>query len=145
MELKLVRDLFAKKRTFGKMFDEAGEFLWFTLECTDRFLTSAMSLEETKKIKFYGQTCIGYGRYKVELAWSSHFQRMMPHLLNVVGFGGILMHGGTTEADTLGCILIAHNENVEQGTIQGKATDDMIAILEGAKKSNQDVYLTITK
>lgn len=65
-----------------------------------------MSLAEIKAAKVYGETCIPYGTYKVELSYSPKFKKIMPAILNVKGFTGVRIHNGSYIEHTLGCPLI---------------------------------------
>ena len=65
-----------------------------------------MSLAEIKAVKVYGETCIPYGTYKVELSYSPKFKKIMPAILDVKGFTGVRMHNGADKNSTLGCILV---------------------------------------
>lgn len=65
-----------------------------------------MSLAEIKAVKVYGETCIPYGTYKVELSYSPKFKKIMPAILDVKGFTGVRMHNGVDKNSTLGCILV---------------------------------------
>jgi hypothetical protein len=51
-------------------------------------------------------SCIPEGEYPLPIAWSDRFERLMPRLLGVTDRSGILIHSGTTDADTHGCILV---------------------------------------
>jgi hypothetical protein len=82
------------------------------------------SLEDTCRIvngdcskKIYGKTAIPEGQYSIEIIWWSKHKGFYPHLLDVPCFDGILIHGGNTAEDTLGCILLGKN------TIKGQLTD----------------------
>jgi hypothetical protein len=68
-----------------------------TLEDTDRGLTQSMSLEEIKRIKIPHETAIPTGVYKVTVNMSPSKKRMLPRLLDVPGFSGILIHRGNTK------------------------------------------------
>lgn len=46
------------------------------------------------------------GTYEVRVTYSPRFKKPLPLLLNVPGFDGIRIHGGTRAEHTLGCICI---------------------------------------
>ena len=69
-----------------------------------------MSLTKIKFLKVYGETCIPYGTYKVELSYSPKFKRELPLLLNVPAFEGIRIHKGNDRSHTSGCILVGENK-----------------------------------
>lgn len=99
MQLKLVRSVFTDHSTFGKLFI-GDEFFAFTCEDKVRHLNGNCS----KKIK--NETAVDAGTYELVLSFSNRFQKYLPLLLNVPCFDGIRLHGGNTEADTEGCILV---------------------------------------
>lgn len=124
MKLTLKRVTRNPNYTIGKLFID-GVYFSDTLEDTDRGLYDSMSLEDIKKIKVSGKTCIPYGTYKITLdvvsPKYSNFKRYpytkfcngkMPRLLNVKGFEGILIHVGNSDSDTDGCILVGENKVV---------------------------------
>lgn len=150
IELKLTRKVFHDKATLGDISRilvplALPAFVCYTLEDKDRGLTDATPLNDVKLQKVYGETCIPYGRYRIIKAWSPHFKRYMPLLLDVHGFQAIELHGGNTVADSLGCILCAHTQDVINDRIQGKAEDSIMAILNEAERDNKEVWITITK
>ena len=56
--------------------------------------------------KVMHQSAIPEGKYRVALSHSKHFNRVLPHILGVPYFSGILIHPGNTIFDTSGCILV---------------------------------------
>ncbi len=83
---------------WGKMFID-GVYWGETLEDPDRKL-------EDGGVKVDGDTAIPRGRFQLALTYSNRFGKIMPELLHVPGFSGVRIHGGNTEADTHGCILL---------------------------------------
>ena len=103
--MKLVLKRIAKKETYtiGKLYID-GVYFCDTLEDRVRDL----NLEE--KVKH--ETAIPAGCYKVIVNKSPKFQRELPRLLDVPYFDGILIHRGSTDKDTSGCILVGENKVV---------------------------------
>ncbi len=100
MQIKIIREVFTDTVTIGKMYID-GNFFAHTLEDKYRAIHGDMS----KKAPH--QTCIDCGTYKAILSESTRFKRTLPELLKVPCFEAIRIHGGNTEADTEGCILVA--------------------------------------
>lgn len=80
--------------------------LFYTLEDTDRGLTSDMTLEAIKAIKVPKQTAVPTGRYETIIRWSPKFDKMVPLLLLVPGFDYIEIHTGNYVKNTWGCPLL---------------------------------------
>ena len=104
MKLTLNRTVFNDKCTLGEMLIDGVHFA-YTLEDVCRFQNGDIS----KKIQ--NETCIDAGTYEVIVDFSNHFQKSLPHILNVPCFEGVRIHGGNTAADTEGCILIGKSSN----------------------------------
>lgn len=105
MELKLLRYPSTSNYTEGKLYID-GAYFCDTLEDQDRGLYQHMSLAEIKTVKVYGETCIPYGTYKVELTYSPKFKKIMPAILDVKGFTGVRMHNGSYTYHSSGCPLV---------------------------------------
>lgn len=104
MEILIHRKEEQPARTFGELFVD-GVYFCDTLEDTDRHLEDCGC---DKKV--YGKTAIPRGEYKaVAYFWKKHGNYYL-HLLDVPCFSGILIHGGVTENDSLGCILVGKRE-----------------------------------
>lgn len=110
MELKVKRLHLKPNYTIGKLFVD-GVYFCDTLEdkVVDLDRSGRFEGDETKTP---GETAIPYGVYKVEVSMSPRFGRMLPRLLDVPHFEGILIHRGNTAKDTSGCILVGENKQV---------------------------------
>jgi len=96
MKLHLKRTFLSDKYTIGRLtIDDV--YFCDTLEDVER------------DIKIPKETCIPRGTYKVVMDFSTRFQEVMPHLLDVKNFTGVRIHAGNTAADTEGCILLGTN------------------------------------
>ena len=93
--LRLERECL-EERTLGKLYIN-NEFFCDTIEDKYRDLS--------KEKKVYGKTCIPFGTYKVIINMSPKYGRLMPRLLDVPHFEGILIHSGNTEQDSAGCVI----------------------------------------
>lgn len=104
LDMKLVRTEFKDTQTVGKLYLN-GVYFCDTLEDKNRDLNKNGVFDGTEK-KVYSETCIPFGQYKVIINQSPRFKRLMPRLLNVPHFDGILIHNGVTEKNSAGCILV---------------------------------------
>lgn len=95
MQLTLIREIYLEHCTLGKLYKDGG-FFCYTLEDTAR----------PAWVKIPGKTCIPEGGYSVWNTYSNRFKKVLPQIQNVPMFTGIRFHGGNTEANTEGCILI---------------------------------------
>lgn len=78
----------------------------------------AYTLEDVyREVKVYGETCIDSGTYNIIVTMSTRFKVELPLLLNVKGFEGVRIHGGNTDVDTHGCILIGKKVDFKRGVI----------------------------
>ena len=107
LKIGLKRIFKGPNATMGEMYIR-DEFFGYTLEPIWR----GQAGDASKKIQ--NKTCIDAGTYEVVVDFSNHFQRNLPHVLNVPLFEGVRIHGGNTAADTEGCILLGeHTNNVD--------------------------------
>lgn len=106
MELLVKRDTFTENTTIGKLFVNGIEYCE-TLEDKDR------QLEDFPDRKVYGKTAIPRGRYEVVIDYSPHYQRNMPHILDVPNYVGVRIHAGNYEKDTEGCLLVGRTRGVD--------------------------------
>ena len=93
-----------------------GHVLCDTLEPQSHFLKSATDPKTIRAIKRLGRSAIPTGVYRLVLGYSPRFSPrpfykscgggLVPRLLNVSGYEGILIHCGNTVVDTCGCILV---------------------------------------
>ena len=130
-----------------------GKYVCDTIEDTDRGLDDSMSVEQIKKTKVYAKTAIPTGTYDLTInVISQKFQKKpyyksfcngrLPRVLNVKGYDGILIHKGTTEKDSAGCLIVGYNN------VKGMVVNSWIAFerLYGLLKeaNNKKEKITIT-
>ena len=131
MKLLLTRTAKRPTYTIGKLHID-GEYFCDTLEDADRGLRQDMPLSEIKRIKVANETAIPTGTYDVIVNMSPKFGRMLPRLLNVHGFDGVLIHRGNTDKDTSGCILVGENKVVGKVINSTTYENVLVEILKGS-------------
>lgn len=103
--LKVTRDSYTSKSTIGKLYVN-DKFICDTLEDTCRDINRDGDLFDKGEVKVYGETAIPSGIYKLIINISPRFKKLLPRLLGVEGYSGVLIHSGNIPADTHGCILV---------------------------------------
>ena len=122
MEIIIRRIAKRSDYTIGRMYVD-GRYVCDTLEDTDRGLTQTMDAREIERRKVRGRTAIPTGEYQVAMnvksprfGSKSFYQLvcggMLPRLVDVPGYDGVLIHCGNSAADTDGCILVGENKAV---------------------------------
>ena len=144
MELRLERKYRNNNYCIDKLYIN-GKYFSDVLEDPDRGLTDTMSLEEIKKIKIKGNTCIPYGTYNITITYSPRFKKNLPLLNNVKGFDGIRIHSGNKPQDTEGCLLPGFNKVKGQVIDSRVTTDKLIAQIQQTLNKGEKVTITITK
>jgi hypothetical protein len=133
MKILVKRIAFKKGYTVGKMYLD-GIYFCDTIEDEDRRLQQTMSLAEIKQIKVMHKTAIPSGVYDVIVNMSPAKKRMLPRLLNVPGFDGILIHRGNTADDSSGCIIVGENTVVGQVINSTEYENRLVDILKKESK-----------
>ena len=153
MNITIKRTAKKSAYTIGHMYVD-GKFFCDTIEDRDRGLDQSMSEENIKHYKVYGKTAIPTGTYKVSMSevspkfksrsWAKKYGGIVPRLIGVKGFSGVLIHPGNKAADTLGCILVGENKVVGQ-VINSQQTwfRLMDNYLIPARQRGETIYLTI--
>lgn len=96
-----------------------------------------------KEQKVAGQTAIPEGTYEICLEVSARFKRLMPYLMNVPGFTGILIHCGNTVADTEGCILVGKRSVNDRLSMSRSAFNKLFARLKEAWDRGEPIILKV--
>jgi hypothetical protein len=130
VELTLERIFLGPEYTIGKLYIN-GEYFCDTLEDTNRDINKDGDLNDVGEGKVYGNTCIPFGKYKVELSHSVRFGRILPAILDVPHFTGIRIHRGNTHFDTHGCILVGINNAKGRVAFSTQYEKSLIAKLSG--------------
>lgn len=145
MRILLQRHALKAGYTIGRM-EINGRYFCDTLEDTDRGLRESMTEDEIAALKVKGATAIPTGTYRIDMQTRSpRFGRVLPRLVSVKGYAGVLIHSGNTAADTEGCILVG--ENRERGKVlNSRATlEDLLVFLREAQAEGEEIELTITR
>ena len=125
MKLKVVRENKNDVCTIGSLFIN-DVFFCYTLEDKDRGLKQSDSLLFIQAKKIFGLTAIPSGFYKLTVNQSPKFKRMLPRILEIKGFDGVLLHRGNTADHSLGCILIGYKKGHNSIFESTKAEIDLV-------------------
>ena len=132
--LKLLRDTYTDKTTIGKLYLN-DVFICDTLEDVCRDLNKDGDLDDKGETKVYGETAIPSGTYKMIINMSPRFKKLLPRLIDVKGYDGVLIHMGNFAKDTHGCILVGtRGVNVLQGGTSMKALAKLMTELTKYKE-----------
>lgn len=134
MKIEVKRIFKGEEYTIGKMYVN-GEYFCDTLE--DR----VRDIETEGKV--YAKTAIPSGEYKVIVKQSPKFGRMLPRLLDVPYFEGILIHRGNTHQDTAGCILIGENRIKGKVINSTKYEERLTALCHVAQLKGEEIIILI--
>lgn len=126
MQLTLQRIARKETYTIGRLYVDHVYFC-DTIEDKDRGLKKSWPLANIQAAKVYGETAIPLGTYTIAMnqvspkfknrVWAKPYKGIVPRLLSVPGFDGVLLHPGNRATDSLGCILPGRN------TAKGMVTD----------------------
>lgn len=120
--------------TVGKLYID-GRYWCDTLEDRVRDLS--------KERKVAGETAIPAGTYDVVVNISPKFKRLLPRLLSVPHFEGVLIHRGNTAADSAGCILVGENK-AKGKVLNSTAWERRITeYLLDAQDKGEDIKITV--
>ena len=137
MKLLLKRKFKGESYTIGDLFID-GKFFCNTIEDKVRLLPASCpntpkGISCKCKEKVYAETAIPSGTYKITMAVSPKFGRVLPYLHNVPHFLGILIHSGNTETDSAGCIIVGDN-TIPGKVLNSRSTSDKLNLLLATEK-----------
>lgn len=157
VERKFKKDTY----TIGKMYivnpDGSKVYIMDIVEDKDRGLTQKDTLAKIKTVKVYNETAIPSGRYEITMSVKSpkfsnftkypyykEYDGMLPRLLKVPGFEGILIHMGNSARSSAGCLIVGKNSIVGQVTESKKYFDILMKEhLLPAKQAGKKIFITI--
>lgn len=138
MLIELERQVFTETSTTGAVKVD-GAFICYSLEDKDRYL------EKNPEAKVKGQSAIPAGKYQVVRTMSPRFKKMLPRLLDVHGFEGILIHTGNTAKDTDGCILPGMARLTNEVRDSKRAFQKLDALIKSALDRGERVTIRISR
>ena len=159
MELKLKRIARKEKYTIGRLMmrdKQNGEWgvLCDTIEDCDRGLDQSMSEANIAKIKVKHQTAIPTGKYEIDMntvsgtfvkkpLYKDFCQGKVPRLKYVKGFSGILIHSGTDQDSSSGCIIVGQNKVVGKVINSWATFKRVYMVLKRAANNGERITLTV--
>ncbi len=153
MKLRVERRWKKATYTIGVLFVDGIRYCE-TLEDKDRGLKQTDNLDYIKSRKVAGETAIPTGTYNVAMnvtspkysavSWFWNLCRgKMPRLQNVPGFDGILVHTGSTNLDTKGCLLVGKNTKVGQLTESRVCFQQIYKLMKAAYDRGEEITIEI--
>lgn len=149
MKLVLNRILKTNDYTIGEL-NVDGTYLCDTIE--DRVRPLPETCPNTPKgigckckEKVYGKTAVPAGTYKVKLGYSNRFKRVLPQVLSVPHFIGILIHTGNSNKDTEGCIIVGTWDGKTENWVSNSrvAFNKLMPLLQAATDKKEEITITI--
>jgi hypothetical protein len=159
MELKLKRTARKEKYTIGHLYmkdRQNGQWVRIadTIEDKDRGLDQSMTLANIEHIKVKHQTAIPTGTYDIDMGTvSGTFVKKplykefcggkVPRLKYVKGFSGILIHSGTDQDSSSGCIIVGENKVVGKVINSWATFKRVYSLLKAASNRGERITITI--
>lgn len=142
MKLELKRIALKPNYTIGKLFIN-GTYYCDTIE------DKVIDLNKNGKFddgltKVMHQTAIPYGTFKVVVNHSQKFNRELPRLLDVPYFEGILIHNGSDQNSSSGCIIVGENKTVGKVTNSTFYMNNLTARIKDAQNKGETTTITIS-
>ena len=159
--MKLLLKRIAKKAnyTIGKLYmqdRQNGEWVRIadTIEDKDRGLDQSMSEANINSIKVKHKTAIPTGIYEVLMnvvsgtfikkqLYKDFCQGKVQRLKYVKGFSGILIHSGTDQESSSGCIIVGENKVVGKVINSWATYKRVYNVLKAAANKGEKITLTI--
>lgn len=160
MKLRLERTALKSLYTIGHLYyvAESGKKVYIcdTIEDKVRDLNHNGKFDNGE-VKIKSQTAIPYGTYQVTLnirspkfsnftkyPYARKYDGYMPRLLHVNSFEGILIHCGSSQNSSAGCIIVGYNKVVGRVVESQKAFFYLMDnYLEPAKKRGEKIEIEI--
>lgn len=159
MKLLIKRVAKKEKYTIGHLYmqdRQNGQWvkLCDTIEDKDRGLDQSMSEANISHIKVKHQTAIPTGTYKIVMnIVSGTFSKKqkykdfcggkLPRLSYVKGFSGILIHAGTDQDSSSGCIIVGENKVIGKVINSWETFKRVYKLLKAAAERSETITLTI--
>jgi hypothetical protein len=142
MKLELKRIALKPNYTIGKLFIN-GTYYCDTIE------DKVIDLNKNGKFddglnKVMHQTAIPYGTFKVVVNHSPKFNRELPRLLDVPYFEGILIHNGSDQNSSSGCIIVGENKTVGKVINSTFYMNNLTARIKDAQNKGETTMITIS-
>ena len=155
MQLTLRRTYRKEAYTIGNLYVD-GLWVCSTMEDKDRGLKKTWPLSQIKAVKVPNETAIPLGTYAITMRVQSpkfsqwKYSRLygfckgyLPRLLGVPGFDGILIHIGSTAANSSGCILVGINDKKGMVTKSTETFQKLYSMLKAADERGENISITI--
>ena len=155
MKLTIDRKWRKQDYTVGNLYVD-GLYFCNTMEDKDRGLKKTWPLSQIKAVKVPNETAIPLGTYAITMRVQSpkfsqwKYSRLygfckgyLPRLLGVPGFDGILMHIGSTAANSSGCILVGINDKKGMVTKSTETFQKLYSMLKAADERGENISITI--
>lgn len=131
-----------------------GKIICNTMEDTDRGLDDGMQDWQIRNKKIPNRTAIPTGRYVVDMTnvspkfskypfYMEVCQGKLPRLKNVKGFDGILIHCGSDQTHSSGCILVGLNKQKGKLTDSKETFKKIYSLMKAANDRGETIYITI--
>ena len=131
-----------------------GEIICNTIEDVDRGLDDGMQDWQIRNKKIPNRTAIPTGRYVVDMTnvspkfskypfYMEVCQGKLPRLKNVKGFDGILIHCGSDQTHSSGCILVGLNKQKGKLTDSKETFKKIYSLMKSAHDRGETIYINV--